>query len=150
MTNAPAVNPASTIAAEAFAGGKSLGLISLLPIGNGRFLRADAAYAFGRLRRKAEADSISLVVDSAFRTMPEQQQLWNQHKAGVLKTPVARPGFSNHQSGIALDIQVHASQLSPEYIWLKENAPGFGWHNIGSTFHPPEFWHWEFSSKEMS
>jgi LAS superfamily LD-carboxypeptidase LdcB len=63
-----------------------------------------------------------------------------------LKTPVARPGFSNHQNGVAVDIQVNSSTSSPVYVWLKMNAKAYGFINTGASFKPPEFWHWEFRS----
>lgn len=135
---------------EAFSGGKSLGPIALLAIGGGFYLRVDAAHAFGRLRRKAASEDVFLVVDDAFRTMQEQERLWARHQSGELKTPVARPGWSKHQSGVALDIAVHRTQESAEYLWLAANAPALGWTNPGAHFHPPEYWHWEFSPPKES
>ncbi|MDN5654093.1 MAG: M15 family metallopeptidase, partial [Kocuria sp.] len=57
----------------------------------------------------------------------------------------ARPGWSNHGYGLAIDIQ-----LTPEqHTWMRENSIRFGW------WHPlwarpdgtkPESWHWEYGS----
>lgn len=129
---------------EAFAGGKSIGTISLVGIGNELYLREDAAAAFERLMEKAEADGVKLVVDDAFRRMDEQERLYAKHLSGLLRTPVARPGWSKHQSGVALDIAVRRTNTSIEYQWLANHGPKFGWHNTGAHFHPPEYWHWEF------
>lgn len=133
------------INAEAFSGGKSIGTITVVNIGEGHYLRADAAEAFGQLKSLAEADGVDLHVDSAFRSMNEQQRLYRLHLFGELSTPVAKPGHSNHQSGIALDIAVHRSNTSSVYKWLDANAPPLGWHNVGARFRDPEYWHWEFT-----
>ena len=129
---------------EAFVAGKSIGTIGLVGIGNEKYLREDAAAAFEKMLEKSEAEGVKLVVDDAFRRMDEQERLYAKHQSGLLRTPVAKPGWSKHQSGVALDIAVHRTNTSLEYRWLAQNAPQFGWHNTGASFHPPEFWHWEF------
>ncbi len=59
-------------------------------------------------RRKAEGKSVELIVNSAYRTVAQQyllnlqfQQVSDQ--CGI--QAVARPGYSNHEGGLALDIQ---------------------------------------------
>jgi N-acetylmuramoyl-L-alanine amidase len=59
-------------------------------------------------RRKAEGNAVKLTVNSAYRTVAQQfllnlqfQQVPN--RCGI--QAVAPPGFSNHESGLALDIQ---------------------------------------------
>ena len=70
-------------------------------------------------------------------------------------------GTSNHGWGLAIDINVLLGNYSkkypkksndymydtPEYIWLWNNAPKFGWLHPPwgqRTGHKPEAWHWEF------
>ena len=131
--------------AEAWAKGVSLGLIQLLDIGGGRYLREDAGLSFVRLKVLADTQGVQLVVDSAFRSMEEQTLLWTQKAQGLLTQLVARPGWSNHQNGIALDIAVQSSRSSPTYVWLSQNAPAFGWTNVGASYSKPEYWHWEYN-----
>jgi hypothetical protein len=130
---------------EAFAHGKSLGIITVYPIGGGFYLRQDAAQSALRLKSAAETSGVVIQTDSAFRFMEQQQSLWAQFKAGKILTPVAPPGFSNHQSGFAWDIAVQRSTTSNTYMWLAANAADFGWTNVGKTFSPPEYWHWEYN-----
>ena len=52
----------------------------------------------------------------------------------------AKPGFSNHQSGSALDI---ALVYDGAYAWLKKHAQRFGFRRTV----PGEPWHWEFGGR---
>jgi N-acetylmuramoyl-L-alanine amidase len=69
----------------------------------------DAAFPFvppaGKeaLRKAIEKRGVTMVVNSAYRTLAQQMLLFNErHNNG---NPVAAPGRSNHQSGLALDIE---------------------------------------------
>lgn len=122
--------------------------IDLAPVGsdvNGQtaYLRADAAAQFLKMKAHAASQGISLIVEDAFRSMDDQIALYTayQNKTGNL---AAKPGYSNHQSGIAVDIRVGNSFTSPVYLWLNKNAPTYGWVNKGKSFPQPEPWHWEF------
>lgn len=141
------VDQTDTLEAEAWAHGASLGTFTFVGIGGGFYLRQDAAESFGRLKSVADTSEVTLQIDSAFRFMADQQALWARHQPGgdMANQAVARPGYSNHQSGIAIDIAVQSSNQSPTYLWLSINAPQFGFYNVGSTFNPPEWWHWEYN-----
>lgn len=130
---------------QAYAHGVAIGLIEVWPIGGGFYLRKDAAQSAVRLIAKAKDDGVTLQTDSAFRFMEEQQSLYSKLQAGIITTPVAKPGYSNHQNGIAWDIAVQRSMNSPTYIWLAANAPDYGWTNTGRYFSNPEYWHWEYN-----
>lgn len=54
------------------------------------------------LRRAIAARGITMVVNSSYRTIAQQMLLYNWYKD---RSPVAFPGSSNHQSGLALDIE---------------------------------------------
>lgn len=70
---------------------------------------ADAAYPFVQLSAKQALQQaiqdrgMKLVVNSGYRTIAQQMLLYNWRRSN--SNPVARPGASNHQSGLALDIQ---------------------------------------------
>ena len=55
--------------------------------------------------------------------------------------PTARPGQSQHEKGLAIDFtsagRLITSTSDPAFIWLTDNAPGFGFINL-----PGEPWHW--------
>jgi LAS superfamily LD-carboxypeptidase LdcB len=64
-----------------------------------------------------------------------QQALWD---AFPNPGQVARPGRSNHQNGIAIDIDTGGFQ-TPLYLWMKAHAPDYGFIRTVSGEH----WHWE-------
>lgn len=68
----------------------------------------DAAYALLQppakqaLEKAIQARGIPMIINSAYRTIAQQLLLYNWLSG---TSPVARPGRSNHQSGLALDIE---------------------------------------------
>ncbi len=115
--------------------------VKLAPIPGGRLMREDAAQAFSRMHAAAQKEGIALQVNSAFRTMQEQEALYGAYEAGTGNL-AARPGYSNHQGGIAVDIAV--SGLPRTYAWLEQNGARFGFKRTV----PSEAWHWEYRPTE--
>ena len=106
------------------------------------------------LIKAAWADKITLTVASGLRTFDEQLKLRQKHvidksmynnksfllKAdnGLFNPRTAKPGTSNHESGIAVDFNVTGQ---PEvYKWLVGNAFAYGWVRTV----PSERWHFEY------
>lgn len=120
-------------------------------VSNGRTfsLRSDAASAFERMRASARESGIDLIVNSAFRSMIEQERLFELFKSGS-GAVAAKPGFSNHQSGIAVDIEtssnVYGRFAGPVFDWLYANAWRFGFDNEeGRRVNEP--WHWVYKGE---
>ncbi|WNG41343.1 peptidase [Archangium violaceum] len=112
--------------------------ITLSPIPNGKEMRSDAAAAFNRMHAAARAAGINLTVNSGFRSMEQQRALYQAYLNGTGNL-AAKPGYSNHQGGIAVDINVGGTGTST-YRWLAANASRFGFVRTV----PSEPWHWEF------
>lgn len=76
---------------------------------------ADAAFAFLQpaakqgLQKAIQERGVKLVVNSGYRTIAQQMLLYNWRSSN--SNPVAPPGRSNHQSGLALDINDRAGWL---------------------------------------
>jgi LAS superfamily LD-carboxypeptidase LdcB len=52
----------------------------------------------------------------------------------------AKPGYSNHQNGISMDVGGINGYNTKAYSWLKANAAKYGFKNdVGG-----EYWHWTF------
>jgi hypothetical protein len=110
----------------------------------GKYLRADAEYAFDRLSHAyAQVFGTPICVTDAYRSYEDQVRVYAERPGFA-----ARPGTSNHGWGTAADlcggIQSFGTAI---HAWMLANAPLFGW------FHPswaeptgslPEPWHWEF------
>ncbi len=61
-------------------------------------------------------------------------------------TPTARPGFSNHEDGLAVDWSNDGSLIDSHgaagFIWLNLHAAQYGFRNLDS-----EPWHWSVDGK---
>jgi LAS superfamily LD-carboxypeptidase LdcB len=93
------------------------------------------ALSFFRMADAARRDGVRLVVVSGFRTSEQQAELYRlwRRRRGHL---AARPGYSNHQSGHALDLD---TSLPGVKAWLSRHARRFGFKRTV----PTERWHWE-------
>jgi D-alanyl-D-alanine carboxypeptidase len=114
-------------------------------------LQTEAALAFREMHAAAARDGIELRVNSSFRGMKEQRKLFYKKGSKV----AAKPGFSNHQSGTAVDIAntelyipVKCERKCPTltYWWLKRNARQYGFKQTV----PHERWHWQFIQEDNS
>lgn len=89
----------------------------------------------------ARADGVTIGVNSGFRTYAQQKHLFDGRQKGLPGfAPANRPGNSNHQNGIAFDIDVNGGGSNPTYVWLAKNATTFGFLRTVSK----EAWHWEY------
>lgn len=65
------------------------------------------------------------VVTSVGRTRSDQERLYARWKAGLSRYPVAVPGTSKHERGLAFDISAHPAVLE---------AAGRAWESIGGRW----------------
>ena len=83
------------------------------------------------LRRAIRDRRRTILVNSAYRTIAQQLMLYNQSLRGQCGIwAAAPPGQSNHQSGLAIDIEDH-------HGW-RPYLEYYGWRWLGS-FDPPHF-----------
>jgi LAS superfamily LD-carboxypeptidase LdcB len=93
------------------------------------------AKAFLAMRAAAAAEGIELAIRSGWRSQERQAWLYRAWRMGM-GNKAARPGYSNHQAGKALDLYLDAAS----YAWLGRHARAFGFRRTD----PDEPWHWEF------
>lgn len=103
-----------------------------------RYMRAEAADAFHGLVENASEEGIELRMTTAFRSYDFQKILFDSYaeKEGeaAANTYSARPGQSEHQTGLAVDVSSPSVgyQLTGKYSetkegkWLAEHAHEFG------------------------
>lgn len=97
----------------------------------------------------ASGDGVTLTATSAFRSNSHQTYLWNEN--GRDPDRAARPGYSNHQNGTAIDFSTggpyiqgagcsnkSSSPNNNQWNWLVENASQFGYGQYAA-----EAWHWD-------
>ncbi len=89
------------------------------------YLQAPAAAS---LKQVAAARSTPLVLNSALRTLPQQYLLYRWYQTGRCGIGLAAsPGTSNHESGLAVDVNDEASWRSTfqnkGWVWLGSSDP---------------------------
>ena len=101
-------------------------------IGTNNKLRKVAAEAFMKMADAAKLDNISLKNASGYRNYEYQETLYNDYVKRDGKeaadTYSARAGYSEHQTGLATDInQINdAFENTDAFKWLSENAYKYG------------------------
>ena len=120
-------------------------------------LRGEAQEEFNKMRADALKSGINIYIVSGYRSYAVQKQIYNNYK---LNDPngadaySARPGFSEHQTELAADLNSASASArfenTKEYAWLAENAHKYGFilrypkekeWITGYIFEP---WHWRY------
>lgn len=93
---------------------------------------ADAMAAFEEMQKAAYAEGYNLYISSGYRSYSTQESIYNNYVARdgqqMADTYSARPGHSEHQTGLAFDLNsVDASFANtPEGKWVAENCYKYG------------------------
>jgi len=138
----------------------------LVDIGGGRQLRAEAAQAIAALQAEAAVAGLDVSVQSAYRSFEYQQGLFGSSTAqfGIAgaEQRSARPGYSEHQTGLAVDVGGGGCDIercfgdTPEGRWVVANAHRFGFlvrypagseHITGYQYEP---WHLRYVGPELA
>ncbi len=98
-------------------------------------LRKEAYDAFVKMQKAAKEDGISFYATSSYRSYSTQVKIYNSYLAIDPQEKVdiysARPGFSDHQTGLTVDILKSGYDFGNFYKsdaskWLLENAYKYG------------------------
>ena len=127
------------------------------------WLHIDAARAWSHLREAALRDNVVLDAISGYRSHDYQLGIFERKLARGLSideilTVNAAPGYSEHHSGLALDIGTPGEPPAEEsfehtaaFAWLRDNAGGYGYvmsyprdNPHGIVYEP---WHWRYAAK---
>ena len=118
------------------------------------YLLADVAYEkYVQMSDAAWQEGISMKVVSAYRTEEYQRRLYNKRSGNVyVDNYTARPGFSEHQTGLAIDINSTSItfEYSSAFKWLQKHAHEYGFilrYPKGKewiTGYSYEPWHYRF------
>ena len=102
--------------------------------GDNQALRKNAYDAFISMWDKAFEDGYTLIVNSSYRSFDEQKKIYDDYYSWYgeeADKKAARAGYSEHQTGLAVDIQSYCSQdkefdQCEEFTWLSNNAYKYG------------------------
>lgn len=132
------------------------------------YLREPAARAAEKMFLDAAAAGLDLIGISGYRSYERQKNIYEQNVAvkGEDYTSLysAKPGQSEHQTGLALDISTPSVnsalttnfETTPEGQWLRENAPAYGFilrYPAGSesvTGYAYEPWHFRYVGEKLA
>jgi LAS superfamily LD-carboxypeptidase LdcB len=125
----------------------------------------EAANAFNEMAAAAKRDGFIVRAVSTYRSYIYQRDLYNRYvaKDGVenADTYSARPGHSEHQTGLAVDVDNSKDAYTSfgntkEFNWMKENAYKYGYilrytkENEWITGYKDEPWHYRYVGKEIA
>lgn len=122
--------------------------------------------AFIEMWNAAYQENIYLIINSSYRNYESQVSVYddykNSHGTTYADKLAARPGYSEHQTGLALDIFSKDSTTtssfasSSAHAWLQNNAYRFGFierYQEGKediTGFAAESWHWRYVGIEAA
>jgi D-alanyl-D-alanine carboxypeptidase len=128
----------------------------------GLMLRRAAADALDEMAKAAGADGVTLAASSAYRSYRYQVEVYSRIVGEMGQEAAdresARPGFSQHQTGLALDFGPIDDSFAGTAAgrWVAANASRFGW----SLSFPPgyealtgyrwESWHYRYVGRELA
>ena len=122
-----------------------------------------AVNAFIEMHDAALNDGYQIVINSAYRSYQDQQDIsdlyLNTYGQNYVNNYVARPGFSEHQTGLAFDIgsrNVNVFANSKEYKWMQDNCYKYGFimrfpkkYETITGFRS-EPWHFRYVGKDIA
>ena len=133
------------------------------------YMRPEAAAALEDLFEAAAQDGITLYATSGYRSYSTQNAIFERKLERMdekqANASVAKPGYSEHQTGLAMDIEgettkgtglTEAFGESPEGIWTAEHCAEYGFiirypkgkTNITGYIYEP--WHLRYVGKEAA
>ena len=113
----------------------------------------------------AKKEDLTLIITSSYRDYETQAKLWNQYSNAYgddyADSVSARAGYSEHQSGYAIDIVTYNSVMNDfektdEFKWLQKHAHEYGFilrYPKGKediTGYDYESWHYRYVGKEVA
>ena len=148
----------------------------LVPVQNDQAVDARAYPDLQNMLGDMSQAGLSPLICSSYRSQERQQELYDNKVQRVMAEGVsreaaqaeaarwvARPGTSEHQTGLAVDIVSLSNQMldetqesTPEFQWLAENAWKYGFilrypsdksEKTGIAYEP---WHFRFVGKEAA
>ena len=133
--------------------------------GDNNKLRKIAYESFINMYEAANKNNIKLIINSSYRTYDEQDKIYNEYLSKKSKeyadSYAARPGHSEHQTGLAIDIitpgyNEENFETSETFKWLQDNSYKYGFilrypkDKIEITGYNYESWHYRYVGTEVA
>ena len=130
---------------------------------SGEYLAKEAKEAYDELCDASKKAGLNLGVTSSYRSYENQKEVYNtylkQKGKDYVEKYVALPGYSEHQTGLALDVKSTTSspfKYTKESKWMEENAYKYGFilrYPEGMeeiTGYNAESWHYRYVGKDIA
>ena len=135
----------------------------------GKGLTGDTSSAFNEMKNAASLAGIDIYIGSGYRSYNTQKSIYNSYVKrdgrSAADTYSARPGYSEHQTGLAVDICSHNEYKAcvnsnfnntATAKWLNDNAHYYGFilrypsGKSSETGYKYESWHYRYVGKELA
>ena len=131
----------------------------------GKQIKKEVYEAFYNMSMAARKENLKIVANSTYRDYEYQSTLYKRYKnnkgQAYADKYAARPGHSEHQTGLSIDVSTLNSSLenfheTDEYKWLIENAHKYGFilrypenkeHLTGYNY---ESWHYRYVGVDVA
>ena len=128
-------------------------------------INKEAYASYKEMKEELSKEGLNIRIISAYRSYIYQKALYETYlrydKKEIVDTYSARPGYSEHHTGLAIDIDngiqgFEQFYLTKEFIWMQENAYKYGFilrypkdkENITGYKYEP--WHYRYVGKEIA
>lgn len=137
----------------------------LVIIEGNQYAKKVTALAYQKMKTDAAKVGLDLAINSAYRSYETQNIIYNRYKSqnglAWADSYSARPGYSEHQTGLALDITSNSSNFdtfenTKEFTWLQDNAHKYGFFlRYGKnkeyiTGYNYESWHYRYVGVDVA
>ena len=124
-----------------------------------------AKKAFEEMAKAAKKENLTIIAMSTYRSYEYQVNLYNNYVKTDGKekadTYSGRPGYSEHQTGLAVDIYNGKEpytnfEITEEFKWMEKNAYKYGFilrfpkNKTKETGYDYESWHYRYVGKEIA
>ena len=121
--------------------------------------------AFIKMADAAKKDGITLILTSGYRSNARQEEIYmemrNTNGKIYADSYAARPGSSEHETGLALDIFTYSAttenfEKTDTYKWLIKNSYKYGFirryeeGKASITGYKPESWHFRYLGEDIA
>ncbi len=129
------------------------------------YIRSEAKIPFETLCNDIKKEGLFVKAMSTYRSYKTQNSIYNGYvnRNGVEEadTYSARPGHSEHQTGLAIDVMNNTTSYTnfgstKEYKWMQENAHKYGFilsypsDKVSITGYVSEPWHYRYVGVELA
>ena len=133
--------------------------------GENQILTSETYNAFIEMFNAAKMEDLTLIINSSYRSYEHQEEIYNDLKNSkgedYANKIAAKPGHSEHQTGMSIDIQTYGSTAATfeeyeEFNWLKQNAYKYGFilrypkDKEYLTGYEYESWHYRYVGTEAA